>query len=299
MSLSRRELNVSPTRPVLVMGLEGWVDAGLSGGNAIERAARQHADRADVTFDADQLVDHRSRRPTQRIVNGVLESVTFTEIQLRYGTDAGGNDVLLLVGPEPDYQWRGFPTSCVGCASSSACASPSGSAASRRRCPTPDRSGSSPPRIDRSMANRRRLHPRRARGARRHPCVAAEGLRGPRHPRAQPLGDGAALRLGHAVSRGERRAARAAGPPRPGIVVDLTELQAPPRSPATASTGSSPRTPSTSPWSKGSSGSEGARSRPNGLSSNRAATPLDIENLPSGDEIAAELQRFLREEGQG
>ncbi len=27
--------------------------------------------------------------------------------------------------------------------------------------------------------------------------------------------------------------------------------------------------------------------------------PLDIDNLPSGDEIAAELQRFLREEGQG
>jgi hypothetical protein len=27
--------------------------------------------------------------------------------------------------------------------------------------------------------------------------------------------------------------------------------------------------------------------------------PIDMENIPSGDEIAAELQRFLREEGQG
>jgi hypothetical protein len=27
--------------------------------------------------------------------------------------------------------------------------------------------------------------------------------------------------------------------------------------------------------------------------------PMDLDNLPSGDEIAAELQRFLREEGQG
>jgi hypothetical protein len=26
--------------------------------------------------------------------------------------------------------------------------------------------------------------------------------------------------------------------------------------------------------------------------------PMDLDNLPSGDEIAAELQRFLREQGQ-
>jgi len=32
---------------------------------------------------------------------------------------------------------------------------------------------------------------------------------------------------------------------------------------------------------------------------NQGGTPFDMENLPSGDEIAAELQRFLREEGQG
>jgi predicted ATP-grasp superfamily ATP-dependent carboligase len=36
-----------------------------------------------------------------------------------------------------------------------------------------------------------------------------------------------------------------------------------------------------------------------GSSSAADHPPLDLDNLPSGDEIAAELQRFLRDEGQG
>ncbi len=104
---------VPPRRPVLVMGLEGWVDAGLSGANAIAALVGSIHTEVIATFDADQLVDQRSRRPTQRIVNGVLESLTWPEIQLRHGTDAGGNDVLLLVGPEPDYRWRAFTDEVV------------------------------------------------------------------------------------------------------------------------------------------------------------------------------------------
>ena len=125
MALSRRDLNVTPTRPVLVMGLEGWVDAGLSGGNALSALLGSMRTETIVTFDADQLVDHRSRRPAQRIVNGVLESVTFSEIQLRYGTDAAGNDVLLLVGPEPDYKWKAFGQSVVHLAEASKAAASS------------------------------------------------------------------------------------------------------------------------------------------------------------------------------
>ncbi len=63
-------------RPVLVMGLDGWVDAGLSGGSAIAALLGGMRTEAVVTFDADKLVDHRARRPVQRIVDGVLESVT-------------------------------------------------------------------------------------------------------------------------------------------------------------------------------------------------------------------------------
>ncbi len=100
-------------RPVLVMGLEGWVDAGLAGANAMAALAGATRTETIATFDSDVLVDHRSRRPTQRIVDGVLESLTWPDIQLRNGTDRVGKDILLLVGPEPDYRWRAFTDELV------------------------------------------------------------------------------------------------------------------------------------------------------------------------------------------
>lgn len=100
-------------RPVLVMGLEGWVDAGLAGANAMAAIVGATRTETVATFDSDVLVDHRSRRPTQRIVDGVLDSLTWPEIQLRHGTDQVGKDILLLVGPEPDYRWRAFTDEVV------------------------------------------------------------------------------------------------------------------------------------------------------------------------------------------
>ena len=100
-------------RPVLVMGLEGWVDAGLAGANAMAAIVGATRTETIATFDSDVLVDHRSRRPTQRIVDGVLDSLTWPEIQVRHGTDQVGKDILLLVGPEPDYRWRAFTDEVV------------------------------------------------------------------------------------------------------------------------------------------------------------------------------------------
>ena len=100
--------------PVLVMGLEGWVDAGLGGAAAMASLVGSIETEVVATFDTDLLLDHRSRRPVQRIVDGVLDSLTWPELQLRSGKDASGNDVLLLVGPEPDHQWRAFTSAIVG-----------------------------------------------------------------------------------------------------------------------------------------------------------------------------------------
>jgi len=66
-----------------------------------------------ATFDVDTLLDHRARRPIVRIVDGVNTGLRWPEIQLRGGHDADGHDLLLLLGPEPDHQWRAF-TAAVG-----------------------------------------------------------------------------------------------------------------------------------------------------------------------------------------
>src|SRR5437870_5160549 len=90
--------------PVLVMSLDGWVDAGL--GAATAAAALLSAIDSEVvaTFDADGLLDHRARRPVVRIVDGVNTGLTWPELQLRAGRDAAGRSLLLLIGPEPDHQ---------------------------------------------------------------------------------------------------------------------------------------------------------------------------------------------------
>jgi len=45
-----------------------------------------------------------------RIVDGVNSGLMWPEIQLRSGRSDSGQDLLFLVGPEPDHQWRAFST---------------------------------------------------------------------------------------------------------------------------------------------------------------------------------------------
>jgi predicted ATP-grasp superfamily ATP-dependent carboligase len=98
----------SVDQPVLVMAPEGWIDAGLGGGGAMATLVSSVTTELVATFDSDALLDHRARRPVARITDGVYEDVLWPEIELRAGKDNAGNDILLLVGPEPDHSWRAF-----------------------------------------------------------------------------------------------------------------------------------------------------------------------------------------------
>ena len=111
--LVERQFNPELHQPVLVIALEGWIDAGLGAANAMS-ALLTGADAETVaTFDADRLLDHRARRPIMHLVNGLITGLSWPEIELRAGTDAAGNDLLLLVGAEPDFEWRAFSDTVV------------------------------------------------------------------------------------------------------------------------------------------------------------------------------------------
>ena len=99
--------------PVLVLALDGWIDAGLAAQSA-RGALLEVLDTVTVaTFDSDELLDHRARRPTMHLVDGVLTGMTWPTIELRAATDFDGNDVLLLVGAEPDHRWHSFSRDVV------------------------------------------------------------------------------------------------------------------------------------------------------------------------------------------
>jgi proteasome assembly chaperone (PAC2) family protein len=108
-----RHLNPELHEPVLIVALEGWIDAGMGAANAMS-ALLTGADAETVaTFDSDRLLDHRARRPIMHLVNGLITGLTWPAVELRAGTDADGNDLLLLVGAEPDFEWQAFSEQVV------------------------------------------------------------------------------------------------------------------------------------------------------------------------------------------
>ena len=94
--------------PVLVVALEGWIDAGLGASNAIGTMLDTIYTEVLATFDTEYFIDQRARRPIARIVDGITTELTWPEIQLRFGRDGDGADILFLVGPEPDFHWSDF-----------------------------------------------------------------------------------------------------------------------------------------------------------------------------------------------
>ena len=98
-------------RPVLVVGLTGFVDAGNAARLACEQLVRIGAPEQPqvvASFDLDQLLDYRSRRPVMLFVEDHWESYDEPRLQMTRLTDADGTPFLLLAGPEPDLQWERF-----------------------------------------------------------------------------------------------------------------------------------------------------------------------------------------------
>jgi hypothetical protein len=108
--LKHRELD----SPLLVLATEGWVDAGLGASGATAHLLAQLDTEVMVRFDADEFIDFRARRPLVRIVDGVNMGLQWPQLALRVGRDTAGHDVLLLVGPEPDMKWHLFVRTHVG-----------------------------------------------------------------------------------------------------------------------------------------------------------------------------------------
>jgi predicted ATP-grasp superfamily ATP-dependent carboligase len=104
-------------RPVMVVCLEGWIDAGLAASAAVAHLLSSMPHDLVATFDADELIDYRARRPTLRIVNGVDEDLRWPEIRLHAATNRTGRTVLILAGPEPDMRWQRFNAEVVALAS--------------------------------------------------------------------------------------------------------------------------------------------------------------------------------------
>jgi hypothetical protein len=96
---------------VLVASFDGWVDAAEAASGAVARVAGEAA-AAVATFDPDALFDYRSRRPVLDVQDGRLSELRWPELTIRHAR-LGGRDVLVFSGAEPDLRWAELATDAV------------------------------------------------------------------------------------------------------------------------------------------------------------------------------------------
>jgi len=91
-------------QPVLIMALQGWVDAGMAGSRGAEVVREQLTEaRRFARMDLADLVDLQQTRPDVEIVEGLTKRVTWPEIECVAGR--AGRDVVVVTGPEPSLLW--------------------------------------------------------------------------------------------------------------------------------------------------------------------------------------------------
>jgi proteasome assembly chaperone (PAC2) family protein len=91
--------------PVLVVNLAGWIDGGMAGAGAVAVLSEQLDVRREFgRIDLSDLMDLQQTRPTVHLVDGVSREITWPSIDFTAGR--AGRDVVLCVGPEPSLRWQ-------------------------------------------------------------------------------------------------------------------------------------------------------------------------------------------------
>lgn len=94
--------------PVLLVQFTGWIDASGAANAAMDHIAAAIDAKELLTFDGDTFIDYRARRPVMELRDGVNTRIVWGAPVMRVGADAKGKDIVLLSGPEPDTAWRFF-----------------------------------------------------------------------------------------------------------------------------------------------------------------------------------------------
>jgi hypothetical protein len=91
---------------VMVVALGGFIDAGQTQRLLTDHLLASGESTVVASFDADQLIDYRGRRPGMVFDTNRWVGYDDPSLVLHRLTDRDGTPYLLLAGPEPDYQWE-------------------------------------------------------------------------------------------------------------------------------------------------------------------------------------------------
>ena len=90
---------------VMVVGLTGFLDAGGAVKIAVDHILENTTHRVLAAIDIDLLYDYRARRPRISYMSDHFEDIELPELQIIECTDSRGTNFLLLQGVEPDTGW--------------------------------------------------------------------------------------------------------------------------------------------------------------------------------------------------
>ncbi len=99
--------------PIMLLAMSGWVDAASVGTDAIGLIA----DDGEViaAFEPDELFDYRSSRPVLHFSSGELTDVAWPRLEIVH-RKIDGVDLLIITGNEPDFRWQQLTLEFVGLA---------------------------------------------------------------------------------------------------------------------------------------------------------------------------------------
>lgn len=92
--------------PVVLLALDGWTDAGRAGTLAAEALREQWDEQPVGHADPDALYDYRDRRPLLTIDDGFLGQPEWPQLEVVQLTSHEGLQALLVTGAEPDLSWQ-------------------------------------------------------------------------------------------------------------------------------------------------------------------------------------------------
>ncbi len=96
-------------RPVLIAAFRGWNDGGQGASLAGAFLARAWAAREFASIDAEGFYDFQSTRPTVSLVDGLTRRIDWPETTFLHAPlPGGGRDAIILLGAEPNLRWRTF-----------------------------------------------------------------------------------------------------------------------------------------------------------------------------------------------
>ncbi len=109
-------------RPALVAAFEGWNDAADAASDAVRRLGRLLDAQPFAEIGADDYFDFQAARPVATIVDGAVTRLDWPRTRFLAAEAPGGpHDLVLLLGVEPNLRWPAFCREVVGVALECGC----------------------------------------------------------------------------------------------------------------------------------------------------------------------------------